>query len=310
MIPDMKYNNLNFKLRGSQSGLCLFDGDQYLATYRSANDCLMDLAYHFRVDEFEKIIQAFGGRIFGDREVLEPFEYRGVCSELFWPTDIICRYVYYEHTLTALLEKFAFHEERAKRCEHFEFGVQGSGIHLFNKQTLKYEFWIGGEFKSVADIVNSLRAEGKLIPSSLEKEYKELNPNVGYDVFISHSGQDLLYAKKVYDFLSSNGFRVFLSEVSLPYLANTDYAAVISEILEQTENMVVIANDISKLDSGWVKYEWSSYLNEKHSGRKKGNLATILIGDTCVEKLPYALRQYEAMRIDAITPLTSFFSIS
>lgn len=302
----MKYKNLHFKLRGPQSGLCLFDRDEYLATYRSVNDCLMDLAYRFNVEEFEQLTSAFAEA--PNSEVIEPFEYRGVCSELFLPTDTVFRYVYYEHTLTALLERFAFHEERAKRCEHFDFGVQGAGIHIFNKETLKYDFWIGGQFDSVAGIVTQLKEEGKLVPSALEKEYKELNPKSGYDVFISHSGQDLRYAKKVYDFLSSRGYKVFLSEISLPYLANTDYATVISEILDQAENMVVLANDISKIDSGWVKYEWTSYLNEKHSGRKLGNLATVLIGHSRIEDLPYALRQYQVIPIDAITPLTDYFA--
>lgn len=138
----MKYSDLHFKLRGPQSGLCLFDKDEYLATYRSVNDCLMDLAYKFNVEEFDQLTSAFAEA--PNSEVIEPFEYRGVCSELFWPTDTVFRYVYYEHTLTTLLERFAFHEERARRCGHFDFGVQGAGIHIFNKETLKYDYWIGG----------------------------------------------------------------------------------------------------------------------------------------------------------------------
>lgn len=165
---------------------------------------------------------------------------------------------------------------------------------------------LGGQFDSVASIVTQLKEEGKLVPSALEKEYKELNPKSGYDVFISHNGQDFLYAKKVYDSLSAQGYKVFLSEISLPYLANTDYSTVISEILDQTGNMVVVANDISKLDSGWVKYEWTSYLNEKLSGRKRGNISTVLVGDTGIEDLPYALRQFQVMSVDDITPLKDF----
>lgn len=89
----MNLGSLKLKLQGSQTGLSLYDGDSYFATYRSLNDCVLDLVYHFRADELNNIVKAFSE--IPNYNIIEPFEYRGVCSEMFLPTDTVFRYVYY-----------------------------------------------------------------------------------------------------------------------------------------------------------------------------------------------------------------------
>lgn len=41
----MKYSDLYLKNIGPQSGVSLFNGDDYIATYVSVVDCIMDLTY-------------------------------------------------------------------------------------------------------------------------------------------------------------------------------------------------------------------------------------------------------------------------
>ena len=127
----MNLNSINLQLRGPQTGLSLYDGNRYIATYRSLNDCILDLAFHFHVDELDVLLEAFAHA--QNCEIVAPLEYRGICSEMFWPTDTVFSYVYYKNTLTELFECFSFHEERAKQHEEiFSYGVQGTGIHHFN----------------------------------------------------------------------------------------------------------------------------------------------------------------------------------
>ena len=45
----MKLDSIKLELRGPQTGLSLYDGNDYIATYRSLNDCVLDLTYHFAV---------------------------------------------------------------------------------------------------------------------------------------------------------------------------------------------------------------------------------------------------------------------
>lgn len=299
----MNLDNLKLKLRGSQTGLSLYDGDSYLATYRSLNDCVLDLIYHFRANEFGNIVKAFIEA--PNCEIIEPFEYRGVCSEMFLPSDNVCRYVYYKNTLSELFECFSFHEERAMRHKtYFEYGVQGIGIHRFDKNTNCYEFWAGGRVKTVSDVMKELKASGRIVPPKLEEEAKELDQ---IDVFISHKSQDYRYAKAVYDELLRLGSRVFLSEFSLPAMSDADYTSAIDYALDKTKGMIVIAASVEIFDSGWVHYEWSSFLNEKRSGRKKGNIITVVSDERSIAKLPYALRQYEAITLDNLSRIADYF---
>lgn len=299
----MKLDSIKLELRGPQTGLSLYDGNDYIATYRSLNDCVLDLTYHFAVDELDKIAKAFLRS--PNCEIVEPFEYRGVCSEMFWPTDTVFRYVYYKNTLTELFECFSFHEERALRHEdYFYYGVQGTAVHRFVNDTKSYEFWVGGDIKTVSDVMQQLKKSGKFIPQKLQDEFDNLEQ---IDVFISHKSQDYIYAKAVYDELVKIGKKVFLSEISLPVIANADYTSAIDYALEKTQGMIVVANSIDIFDSGWVHYEWNSFLNEKRSGRKKGNLVTVVNDEESIKRLPYALRQFETVTVSNVSRISSYF---
>lgn len=303
----MRLENLKFEHRGPQIGMSVYDDSCYLGTYFSVHELMLDLIYRFNVENIEEILSKFS---YTSQYVIEPFKYRGVCSELFWPTDKPMRYIYYCNTLSELFDKFAIHERRAMEHEDiFSYGAQGTGIHMFNKSTLKYEFWVGGnDLHTVTDVMNEVKKQGLTIPSSLEEEYGEsVNEPSIYDVFISHKSDDYKIAEKVYNTLIKAGFEVFLSEKSLPAIANADYVAEIDKALDTTHHLVVIADSIEKINSGWVKYEWSSFLNEKLSGRKDGNIITILTNNISIDKLPLSLRQFETVCIYDVSSLAQWF---
>lgn len=120
--------------------------------------------------------------------------------------------------------------------------------------------------------------------------------SLNVDVFISHKSDDFAIAKKVFDYLVSKGISVFLSEMSLPALSGADYSAEIDDALEHAKNIVVIASSKENVNSGWVKYEWNTFANEKRSGRKNGNIVTLVTDNMQIFDLPILLRQYEVLQ--------------
>ena len=295
----MDLKSISLRMCGPQTGLSLFDGEDYCATYRSLNECILDLTYRYRIAELDRICEAF--KTGPNCSVLEPFVYRGVCSELFIPTDTVFRYVYYKNSLKELFDCFAYHEERAfKHEEIFLYGVQGSGIHKFNAETNKYEFWVGGNVKTVCDVMQYLKQNKMEVPGQVLEEFDRI------DVFISHKSQDYAVARPIYDLLTKTK-NVFLSEVSIPNIANTDYTATIDHALEKTRGMLVVATNPDVFNSGWVNYEWNSFLNEKRSGRKDGNLVTLVSQPSDIDRLPYALRQFEVVPLAEMASIEQYF---
>ena len=142
----MELDDLDLRLSGPQHGISLYEGDNYINNYLSVHELMLDLIYRFRINEIERVSQKFQLLYTRSNTTIEPYKYRGCCSELFWPLDNHpYRYVYYCNSLSELFGKFAFHEERAaKYPDYFYYAPQGTGIHLFNDKTLKYELWIGG----------------------------------------------------------------------------------------------------------------------------------------------------------------------
>jgi hypothetical protein len=76
----------------------------------------------------------------------------------------------------------------------------------------------------------------------------------------------------------------------------------INQALEQTRVLVVLATSPEDLRSGWVEYEWRSFLNEVLSGRKpEGQIFTLLSG-VRVAELPYALRSRQMVPLSLLSP--------
>lgn len=118
------------------------------------------------------------------------------------------------------------------------------------------------------------------------------------DVFISARSDDRKPAERVYDFLSRHSLRVFLSQVSLPALGDTDYRKAIDDVLETAAHLVVVTSTGESTRSRWVEHEWGSFLNEKLAGRKTGNLVTVTVGRVPERELPLALRNHQILCLD------------
>lgn len=284
-------NNYYLKDNPTGIGLDLFEGFKYIATYQSYDECICDMSFHLSIVDFDTLINMFSRK---NISIRAPYRYRAVCSELFCPLEKIHRYIYYGDSLTSVLERVEHIEKRSvTRPDYFIFGVQGIAIHLFDETELKYKFWLGGnEIHSVSDVIRAAHDEKKLVPNDLIAELAELNR---VDVFISHKSEDFLKAKRVYDFLVSSGISTFLSEMSLPALSNADYSAEIDNALERAKNIIVIATSKENVLSGWVQYEWSAFANEKRSGRKTGNIITLIDDNMPLSDLPILLRQFEVI---------------
>ena len=106
-----------------------------------------------------------------------------------------------------------------------------------------------------------------------------------YDVFISYKNEDRDIAFNLFNFLQKNELSAFLADRSIN---EADYAKMINEGIENSKNLVVIASQLEYLTSGWVKYEWQTFNNEILSGRKDGQLLTIINNDIDIGKLPLA----------------------
>jgi hypothetical protein len=128
------------------------------------------------------------------------------------------------------------------------------------------------------------------------------------DVFISAKSADYQYANQVYEYLTGLGVRTFFSQESLPELGNSDYRKEIDKKLDEVQHMVVVVSSVEHAKSPWVEAEWGFFINEKRSGRKKGNLITVTVGSLRPGELPASLRYHEVIpfNADAFTKIARY----
>jgi hypothetical protein len=134
--------------------------------------------------------------------------------------------------------------------------------------------------------------------------------NFDYDVFLSFNSQDENTARNIFDFLSTHRLRVFFSRVSIPHLAEADYIDAIHTALDKARHMVVVSSSSIGFTKGWVRAEWSIFLNEVRSGRKTGNLVTVIVGSIPIAELPIALRasQVVVLSKEGLSEILKFVS--
>jgi hypothetical protein len=116
-------------------------------------------------------------------------------------------------------------------------------------------------------------------------------------VFIAAKSADYRAAEEVCRFLETHGVRAFFSQESLPRLGDSDYRMRIDDAIDAADHMLVVASKPEHVTAPWVMAEWGLFINEKRSGRKTGNLITVLVGDLTVAQLPASLRYYQAIRL-------------
>jgi hypothetical protein len=119
---------------------------------------------------------------------------------------------------------------------------------------------------------------------------KPIEKTVKFDVFISYKSEDNDLAFWLFDFLESKNISVFCSGKSIPMMGESEYAKVIDIALEESQSLIVLGTKPEYFDSGWVSYEWRSFMNEIHSQRKTNGRIFTLTQDIPISSLPYALR--------------------
>lgn len=120
-----------------------------------------------------------------------------------------------------------------------------------------------------------------------------------YDAFISYKSQDELLARRVFDFLTSRGKKVFLSCETLKQIGRDEYTDTIYEALDKSNHFLLITSHPDYIKKGWVHDEWDYFLGEVRDGRKKGNLILIIHDDMKIDKLefPHQLRHKEIIKM-------------
>jgi len=114
-------------------------------------------------------------------------------------------------------------------------------------------------------------------------------------VFLAASSKDYELAQQVYDFLTGHHIEVFFSRESLPRLGSSDYRKHIDDALDRAIHMVVVTSSAENVRSRWLEAEWGMFVNEMRSGRKEGNLVTVIAAPMTSDKLPLSLRNYQVI---------------
>lgn len=120
-----------------------------------------------------------------------------------------------------------------------------------------------------------------------------------YDVFISYKTQDEIYARRVYEFLQSEGKKVFFACEVLPEMGKTEYRDAIMDALDHSQHLVLVTSRLDYITSNWVKEEWSFYVSKLIEDNHKGNIAIIEHDNANIEKkqLPPNLRYKQRFKL-------------
>lgn len=133
-----------------------------------------------------------------------------------------------------------------------------------------------------------------------------------YDVFISCKSEDYPLGRQIYDFLSNKGLAVFLADKNLRKLGISDYGRVIDDAIEGSTHMLVVSSSakyIMRDTSPYVYYEWHTFSEEIKSGRKQGNLMTVLTEQSLMSKLPIALRNNQSFLFSHFTNVLPYIRV-
>lgn len=98
-----------------------------------------------------------------------------------------------------------------------------------------------------------------------------------YDIFVSYKEtdefgdrtKDSLLAQEIYDALTKEGYRVFLSRVTLSNVIGKEYEPYIYSALYTAKVMILVTTDEQHVNSVWVKNEWSRFVDRMKSDSSK-----------------------------------------
>jgi len=142
----------------------------------------------------------------------------------------------------------------------------------------------------VLEIFNLVGTRGIRLSNILSRIRTEIYER-GFDVFISCKSQDYGLAHDLYNFLINNGFKPFLADSSIKEVGIDQYTALIGEVINVCQYMVVFATDTRYLETPYVAAEWHTFINDVNTGHKpNAKLVNILAPNIDVHYLPAWLR--------------------
>ena len=121
------------------------------------------------------------------------------------------------------------------------------------------------------------REEAKQIEEIRKGIIEVSDKEAPYDIFICYketdeSGDrtiDSVIAQDVYDALTSKGYRVFFSRISLEDKLGTEYEPYIFAALNSAKVMLAFGTDFEYYNAVWVKNEWSRFLKLMEKDKTK-----------------------------------------
>ena len=142
----------------------------------------------------------------------------------------------------------------------------------------------------VSRIMKEVAKKDVRISNVIERIKYEIR-EFGFDVFISCKSQDYEYAHEIYSYLKHNGLRPFLADMSIKEVGIDQYTALIGEVINVCQNMVVFATNVDYLQTPYVVAEWHAFINDINTGHKpNAKIVTVLSPDVDIHSLPAWLR--------------------
>jgi hypothetical protein len=145
--------------------------------------------------------------------------------------------------------------------------------------------------------LNENRLQIKILNSAINpiivgEQYKIEN----IDIFISAKSEDYNQARLIYHFLLDNGYHPFLADDSIRKAGKDDYGSIIDSAIDSCSHLIVYASKLEYISSTYVQYEWRLFSEEIKTGRKNGNLLTILTENIDIKDLPILLRNRQSVK--------------
>ena len=147
-----------------------------------------------------------------------------------------------------------------------------------------------GYFNTVLKIWEAVRTRSARISRIIDNIRYQICEH-GFDVFISCKSQDYALAHKLYDYLVYNGFKPFLADTSIKEVGIDQYTALIGEVINVCQNMIVFATDSDYIKTPYIAAEWHTFVNDINTGHKpNAKLVNVLAPNIDVHNLPAWLR--------------------
>lgn len=149
--------------------------------------------------------------------------------------------------------------------------------------------------------------EGKNLSTIQEKLLELVRTEKDVDVFISFKAEDgagnrtkdSLIAQSIYEQLTSRGIRTFFSRISLQDVTGDEYEPHIFAALHSAKVMLLVTTDIGHVNYGWVKNEWTRYLDLQQENPNQAKTLIPVYQGVAPEMFPKRIPMREAVNLDA-----------